>query len=106
MAVKGLWERLGPLLVAADLTQGELSSTRAASAKQAAEEGEEAVGELEVEGAGQWRVSRRQSQVLRYNCADSLDRTNLWSFPRRLTLSFPTPCCSRSPSLQRFMQSG
>jgi len=62
--VKCLWDRLSPLIEKADLSEGCLKLGRAGSP----------IKESQVE------PRRKQASVLRYNCADSLDRTNLCCF--------------------------
>lgn len=58
MSVKGLWERLTPHLEASGLTEGT----------------------WETGGAAGFNVERHQANVLRFNCLDSLDRTNICCF--------------------------
>lgn len=61
MSVKGLWERLTPHLEASGLTEGCWESGGRG-------------------GMGGFTVERQQASVMRFNCLDSLDRTNLCCF--------------------------
>jgi len=66
--VRGLWDRLGPMLEDADLTEGTILSPSPPGAAATALH------------ACTIRVHGRQRAMNRYNCADSLDRTNLCCF--------------------------
>ena len=64
--VRGLWDRLGPSLENADFTSGFIVRPPGAA--------------LAPLSSCETTFERRQKALLRFNCADSLDRTNLCCF--------------------------
>ncbi|KAJ1481922.1 SacI homology domain-containing protein [Baffinella frigidus] len=67
LAVRGLWDRLQSMITESDLTEGTIAVC-------------EPGGEPTPMAAPYLKLKRRQGKILRYNCADSLDRTNLCCF--------------------------
>ena len=74
--VRGLWDRLRPTLEEADFTEGIILPCAGSAGLHGAGGGGPRAGLH----AWQVQIEKRQRSLLRFNCADSLDRTNLCCF--------------------------